>query len=157
VIGVFITVSFPRQLTNTGVEIIYEKIPDEIYPLRHQAENLLIECAEECGQTTLQDHYGQTLEWFFRKPRFYWSHVWAGNSDDAWVARHFEAVRRYLSAAEEGYLDQIKSLAERKCLIDEHFARQDLMKKWLLVHVPLSVMVLLLSVWHVILIYAYLL
>ena len=53
------------------------------------------------------------------------------------------------------YLDEIKKLAERKSLIDEHFARQDVMKKWLLMHLPLSVLVFAMSVWHIILVYSY--
>ena len=77
------------------------------------------------------------------------------NADRAWFARHLDSVRRYLNADEMSYLDEIKKLAERKSLVDEHFARQDVMKKWLLVHLPVSILVLAMSVWHIILVYAY--
>ncbi len=155
VVGTLITIYFPRRLTNTGLEIVYEKIPGEIFSLRASVEDILISCAKECRETTLQEHYSQTLAWYFRKPRFYWSYLIGGNADKAWLARHLGSVRRYLNTDEIGYLDQIQKLAERKSLIDEHFARQDIMKKWLLMHLPLSILVFGMSIWHVILIYSY--
>jgi hypothetical protein len=155
VFGVLITIHFPKRLTNTGLEIVYEKIPEEIFSLRAAVEDILINCAKECGETTLQEHYSQTLSWYFRRPRFYWSYLIGGNADKAWLTRHLDSVRRYLNAEEMGYLDQIQKLAERKSLVDEHFARQDVMKKWLLMHLPLSILVFAMSIWHVILIYSY--
>ena len=155
VVGTLITIYFPRRLTNTGLEIVYEKIPGEIFSLRASVEDILISCAKECRETTLQEHYSPTLAWYFRKPRFYWYYLIGGNADKAWLARHLGSVRRYLNTDEIGYLDQIQKLAERKSLIDEHFARQDIMKKWLLMHLPLSILVFAMSIWHVILIYSY--
>ena len=155
VVGTLITIYFPRRLTNTGLEIVYEKIPGEIFSLRASVEDILISCAKECRETTLQEHYSQTLAWYFRKPRFYWSYLIGGNADKAWLVRHLDSVRRYLNTDEIGYLDQIQKLAERKSLVDEHFARQDIMKKWLLMHLPLSILVFAMSIWHVILIYSY--
>lgn len=155
VVGTLITIYFPRRLTNTGLEIVYEKIPDEIYSLRVAVEDILINCAKECRETTLQEQYSQTLAWYFRRPRFFWSYLFGGNADKAWLTRHLNSVRRYLNSEEAVYLDQIQKLAERKSLIDEHFARQGIMKKWLLMHLPLSILVFAMSIWHVILIYAY--
>ena len=155
IVGVLITIYFPKRLTNTGLEIVYEKIPEEIFSLRDAVEGILVDCANECGETTLQEQYAQTLAWYFRRPRFYWSYLIGSNADRAWFARHLDSVRRYLNADELSYLDEIKKLAERKSLVDEHFARQDVMKKWLLVHLPVSILVLAMSVWHIILVYAY--
>ena len=154
-VGTLITIYFPRRLTNTGLEIVYEKIPDEIYSLRVAVEEILINCAKECRETTLQEQYSQTLAWYFRRPRFFWSYLFGGNADKAWLTRHLNSVRRYLNSDETVYLDQIQKLAERKSLIDEHFARQGIMKKWLLMQLPISILVFAMSIWHVILIYAY--
>ena len=155
VLGVLITIYFPKRLTNTGLEIVYENIPEEIFSLRAAVEDILVNCAKECGETTLQEHYSQTLAWYFRRPRFYWSYLIGSNADKAWLTRHLDSVRRYLNAEEMGYLDQIQKLAERKSLVDEHFARQDVMKKWLLMHLPLSILVFAMSIWHIILVYSY--
>ena len=82
-------------------------------------------------------------------------HLLGSNADRAWLSRHLNSVRRYLNADEISYLDEIQKLAERKSLVDEHFARQDVMKKWLLMHLPISILVFAMSVWHVILVYSY--
>ena len=155
VVGVFITIHFPKRLTNTGLEIIYEKIPQEIYSLRAAVEEVLTSCARECGETTLQEHYSQTLAWYFQRPRFYWAYLFGSNADKAWLARHLNSVKRYLNSEESEYLNKIEDLANQKSLIDEHFARQDLMKKWLLLPLPLSILVFLMAIWHIILVYSY--
>ena len=75
IVGVLITIYFPKRLTNTGLEIVYEKIPEEIFSLRDAVEAFFVNCANECGETTLQEQYTQTLAWYFRRPRFYWSYL----------------------------------------------------------------------------------
>jgi len=60
-----------------------------------------------------------------------------------------------LSDAEKVYFDQIVELGLLKGSIDRHYACQGLLKKWLLVHVPLSMAVILVSVWHLILVNVY--
>ena len=49
----------------------------------------------------------------------------------------------------------LTALAERKTEVDFHFAAQTLMKRWLLLHVPLTAMVMLLVVWHILLVHIY--
>ncbi len=46
-------------------------------------------------------------------------------------------------------------LGTLKILIDRNYVCQDLMKKWLLVHVPLSMAVILVSIWHFLLVNVY--
>ena len=65
------------------------------------------------------------------------------------------AARRYLNDAEKEYFDQILELGALKTLVDRHYVCQDLMKKWLLVHVPLSMAVILVSIWHLLLVNVY--
>jgi hypothetical protein len=62
---------------------------------------------------------------------------------------------RYLNNDEKEYFDQMLELGALKILIDRHYACQDLMKKWLLVHVPLSMAVILVSIWHFLLVNVY--
>ena len=114
IVGVLITIYFPKRLTNTGLEIVYEKIPEEIFSLRDAVEGILVNCANECGETTLQEQYTQTLAWYFRRPRFYWSYLIGSNADRAWLARHLDSVRRYLNADEMSYPTRLKSSRREK-------------------------------------------
>lgn len=155
IFGTFIITTYPRRLTELGGEIVYDKIPSEMVSIREQAENLVIECSQASGQSTLSDHYDQTMDWFFRKPRFYFNSLFGGDRSAAWVQRHIEEVRRYLGNNEEQHLNDLRQLALNKSQLDKQFAHQDLMRKWLLLHVPLSIGLIAMSAWHVLIIHVY--
>ena len=53
------------------------------------------------------------------------------------------------------HVDEIERLALHKLNVDTHFACQDVMKRWLLVHLPLAVAFLVTVVWHIILVHVY--
>ncbi len=153
--GVAVIVIYPKRLTDSGVEIIYEQIPSEIYDIRERAEAEVVACTEKSGESTLADHYVDTLDWYFRRPRFYFNHLVGGIGAEAWLRSHGDAVRRYLSADETSFLDRLLALAKHKTAIDRQYACQDVMRKWLVAHVPLSVALIGVSVWHLILVYVY--
>ena len=155
IFGTFVITTYPRRLTELGGEIVYDKIPSEMVSIREQAEDLVIECSKASGQSTLSDHYDQTMDWFFRKPRFYFNSLFGGDRSVAWVNRHIDEVRRYLGSNEEQLLNDLHQLALNKSQLDKQYAHQDVMRKWLLLHVPLSIGLIGMSVWHVIMIHVY--
>jgi hypothetical protein len=154
--GMMITIFYPRRLTeDNDTEITYERVPSQIFEMRKQAEAEVLACTEASGQSTLSQHYEETLYWFFKQPRFYWNHAIGGEEAFTWIRQQGTAVKRYLNEKETSYLNRIIDLAETKAKTDKHYACQDIMRKWLLVHVPLSVAVLGMSVWHIFLIHVY--
>ncbi len=155
IFGYLILRALPRRLTQTGIEVIYERIPAELGEIRDKVEALTLECTEKTGSDTVAQHYIGTLNWFFRRPRFGFSHIVGGDAAGHWLRGPGSAARRYLNDVEKGYFDQILELGTLKTQIDRHYACQDLMKKWLLLHVPLSISVILLSVWHLLLVNVY--
>ena len=46
-LGYFLDQVFPRRLTQTGMEIIFERIPEQLADYREQAERVVLECTEE--------------------------------------------------------------------------------------------------------------
>jgi hypothetical protein len=153
--GVAVIVIYPRRLTDSGLEIIYEHIPSEIYSIRERAEAEVVACTEKSGESTLADHHVDTMDWYFRRPRFYFNHLVGGIGAEAWIRSHGNAVRRYLSPEETPFLDRLLALAEQKTAIDRQYACQDVMRKWLVAHVPFSVALIGISVWHLVLVYVY--
>ncbi len=61
---------------------------------------------------------------------------------------HAVSVVRYLDETEAKHFDKMMALVRVKRQIDHHYAVQDLMKKWLLVHLPLSIALMIMSAWH---------
>lgn len=155
VIGLVCQNIFPRRLTETGLEVIFEEIPHEIVSLRERAEETILACTRELGSDTLARFYVETFQWFFRRPRFLLSHLWGGQRAAFWIAQQVGTARWYLSEREIPFLNQLSEIARTKAKLDMHYAAQGLLKVWLLVHVPFAAAMMLLAIWHLFLVNAY--
>ncbi|MDP6517882.1 MAG: hypothetical protein QF926_14850 [Alphaproteobacteria bacterium] len=148
IFGYVIQRVYPRRLTQTGREIIYERIPAAVGELRAVAESLVLECAEKTDSDTLCRYYLETFDWYFRAPRFFFSHATGGARGEFWARHHCGTVRRYLSTGELPYLEKLTELLDAKNVVDVHYAGQRMMKVWLWFHVPTAIGLLILSLWH---------
>lgn len=154
-IGFILQRSFPRMLTQTGIEVIYERIPLHISELREEAQKLVMDCCDQTRVDTLGLHYLDTLEWFFRKPRFMISHVLRGQRSRHWLRQRDANVRRYLNDDEKNFLDRLGEITDQKDRLDTHYALQGVMKLWLLFHIPLTAALMTLAIWHLLVVNVY--
>ncbi|WP_417514330.1 hypothetical protein [Minwuia sp.] len=157
ILGYWMQKVIPRRLTENGLEIIWERIPNEIAEIRARAEAIVEEAAEKAASDTLARYYTETLAWYFRRPRYLASHFFGFQSGRAYIRRETTAIARYLDETERGYLAQLEDLALIKNRLDFAYAVNGMAKVWLLFHVPMAVGVLLLMIWHIILVHVYLL
>jgi hypothetical protein len=157
IFGYFIQRIYPTLLTQTGIEVIFERIPLRISESRQKAEALVLECCDQTRVDTLGRHYLDSLQWFFERPRFTFNHLVGSQRSRQWIKHQDEAVRRYLNEDERKYLDDLSRLARQKDHIDTHYALQGVMKRWLLVHIPLTAALMALSFWHFLVVNVYLL
>jgi len=156
VVGWVLQAYFPRQLADTGVELVYERIPHEVARLRAEAEAILLDSVRETGGETLSQLYSQTLHWYFRRPRFLADHLFSGGKGArAWLRQSLASTRQHLNAAEQSHLDRIADLAGRKAEVDFHHAGQSVMKWWLFLHIPAAMVLVILSLWHVALVFLF--
>ena len=146
---------YPPKLTQTGVEVIYERIPAYVAEIRQQAEGVVLKCTDETRLDTLGQHYLDTMAWFFGRPRFGFSHCFGSQRSSQWIRLQDANVRRYLNEEERSFLDKLTELAIQKNGVDIHHALQGVMKRWLLIHVPLSVGLITLAIWHLMVVNAY--
>jgi len=145
----------PRRLAAADLEIIYERIPAELAEVRRKVQAIVLASTKEAGSDTLGRHYLESLSWFFRRPRFFFAHVFGLQSGTHWVRFQVQTIERYLSAAEREQLAKIQELALYKDKIDLHYALQSVLKCWLLVHVPLAAALVAMMFWHVIVVNVY--
>ena len=155
VLGYIVQRVYPGKLTQTGVEVIYERIPAHIAEIRASAEAVVLKCCDETRVETLGKHYLDTMEWFFRQPRFGYSHIAGSQRSRQWIRQQDANVRRYLNDEERRYLDELTNLATDKNRIDIHFALQSVLKRWLIFHIPITVALMTLSVWHLMVVNVY--
>lgn len=146
---------YPRLLTATGVEIIYERIPSEIAALRQEAESLILDCCRQTSSNTLARHYMETFDWLFRCPRFIFNHALGGNQAKIWRQKQCAMVERYLNPEERQCLEKLSALADYKSDVDYHYTAQSIMKLWLLIHLPIAVGLMILILWHVLVVHIY--
>jgi hypothetical protein len=154
-LGYLLEKIYPARLTQIDSEILFEKIPEACFQIREEVKKLLFEEVKNTGSGTLSRHYMESINWYFQRPRFIWSHIAGDNKADFWLKQQFHIVNRYLNDDEKEYSQRLEKLAFRKLHLDYQYAVQGLLKLWLLLHVPLSIMLLMMSVWHLLLVNIY--
>jgi hypothetical protein len=152
ILGYGMQLIVPARLVHAGPEIIYERIPSEVAAIRQRVEQLLLESAARTGSETLGRDYAQSLAWYFDKPRFFWMNVFGGRRAEHWSQRHLQTLRRYINEDEREDLARLAALIAEKRSIDRQYAMQSLLKRWPLVHVPLTGALITLACWHFVLV-----
>ncbi len=155
IVGYCLQRILPHRLADLEGEIIYERIPSELAALREEIEALIFKAVKELGSDTLGRYYTESLEWFFWKPRFLLGHLVGSGRSASWIRSRITALRRYLNEGERAYLGRIEELALRKSGLDAHYALQSVLKFWLFIHVPASVLLVLLACWHLLVVNIY--
>ena len=145
----------PHRLADLEGEVIYERIPAEVAALREEVEELILKAVKELGSDTLGRYYTESLEWFFWRPRFLTAHLLGSGRSVGWIRGRITALRRYLNDGERAYLARIEEIALRKNRLDAHYALQSVLKFWLFLHVPASVLLVLLGCWHLLVVNIY--
>jgi hypothetical protein len=64
-------------------------------------------------------------------------------------------LSRYLNAQEQETLNKISTLVRQKDGLDYHQSLQTLLRGWLFVHIPLTYSLMLFSIMHIVLVYAF--
>lgn len=155
ILGFMLQTVMPSRLTQSGREIIYERIPAEVARLRAAAQDVVLACTEETGGDPLARHYYEVLHWYFQRPRFFFSHAVGAMRANHWLQHNAAAAERYLNDKEMHYHRQLYALAEEKSSVDIHYAKQSLMKWWLFLHIPPAAALMVFAIWHLILVNVY--
>ena len=66
-----------------------------------------------------------------------------------------EDLRRYLNEPERLKLEQLSQLVRQKDGLDYHYALQTALKLWLFVHLPLTYSLMIFSLVHIVLVFAF--
>ncbi len=153
IFGLIVSRVFPRRLTARGSEVLYEKIPALRHSLRQQVEAIAL--GGEKPSATLAEFYARRLNAFFAEPRNLLRHLVESRRPLNSLVAELEDLRRYLDETERGALDQMLALVRQKDTLDYHQALQRTLKLWLFVHLPLTGSLLIFSLVHIALVYAF--
>jgi hypothetical protein len=152
-VGLFLTRVLPRRLTTRGGEVIYERIPGIRTGLREDAEKLVF--AESLKSTTIAEFYVRELSGFFSGPQYFWAHLVDSRAPLNALVREIDEIRPFVSAHEQPSLEKLAELVRRKDGLDYHHALQLALKIWLFVHVPFTYGLIIFSIAHVVVVFAF--
>jgi hypothetical protein len=103
----------------------------------------------------IRDLYVSHLRDFFQGPRNFTSHVIGSQQPLKRLTEEIDSLARYLDQQGKESLDVIKTLVIEKDRLDFAQVHFVLTKGWLLVHVPITYALIVLTVLHVVVVYAF--
>ena len=153
IVGLWLSRVLPRRLSTRGGEVIHEKIPALRHALQRSAEALAL--GEATRSPAIAEFYGRRLAGFFSGPRSFWRHLLESRQPLNVVMVELEDLRRYLNDRERATLEKLAQLVRQKDGLDYHHAVQSTLRLWLFVHVPLTYGLMILSLLHIVLVFAF--
>jgi hypothetical protein len=144
-LGVALQKWLPARLSrNLGIEVIYERLPEQVERLHGEANTLMTGASE-----SLRRVYEQDVAPLLAGPRLRWTAVFdlRGNR-----ARTIEPLTRFDQYVEESDRDRLRALTtivNDKLDLDVHASVQRALRFWLYTHVPPAMLLLALLVVHV--------
>lgn len=155
IIGLILSRVIPKFLTRRGEEVIFERIPLHTTNLRQQAQTLITDCAKKTKSDVLFKYYQNHLANYFFEPKNVLYHLTGMTTPWHHMLIKHRTFCRFLNKNEKEYADQLQVLMKQKDDLDFHYALQGLLKVWPFLHLPMSFALLIFSLLHIILVYAF--
>lgn len=144
-LGVVIQKWIPTLL-NSGlsIEVHYDRIPELIETLKKKAEELV-----EASDYQVRDFYRQNLQQAFAGPKprlMYFVDITGGIRGRT---QQFDYLARFLDQDEKFKLGELQKIYKSKLEMDAHYTLQRALRWWLYLHLPVSLVLILLLGYHI--------
>jgi hypothetical protein len=146
--GLYLSRTIPPQLTRTGEQFIYERIPALRQQVRDRAQGALERAVATSGATTLSNFYAAHLYGFLDRPRSLSYLLRPTTTGRKRLLRKLHDLRRYLNSDEQQACEKLFHIVRTKDDLDFHEARLRLLKLWLFGHLALTYSLVLLASVH---------
>lgn len=148
-----------RQIEGVG----YEAIPAHRAELAQQVQALISSTDPSLPlplprlphDDWIADLYTNRLQWFFKAPRNSAAHFFGSQLPLERMISEIDALSGYVDQRSREKLAAIKDLVREKDRLDATQVHLELSRAWLLVHVPVTYAVIVLTVLHVVVVYSY--
>lgn len=150
-LGVFLQ-KWTTQALSSGleIEVIYERIPELSDELRSRAETLVATAPE-----SVRRFYERDLALKLQKPARslrYFVDISGGAHQ---IARAFDHLKQALASDNAKIADELEEIYRAKLALDAHFTMQAALRAWLILHLPLSLVLILLALLHLFVVFYY--
>ncbi len=143
-LGVFIQKWIPKMLSSgLTIEVLYDRIPELIQDIRNKIEKLAAK-----SHPSVRDYYYDNLAATFAGPQMrlvYYIDITGGAHAHT---KQFDYLRQLLPAKEKHKLNRLEEYYKAKLEIDAHYTLQKALRGWLYLHVPVSLLLIVLLILH---------
>ncbi|PHQ79058.1 MAG: hypothetical protein COB66_07635 [Coxiella sp. (in: Bacteria)] len=154
--GIFVYRRVPKKLLRQGPYIPSQDMLFEYNRIKLEAEHALKEASLESDCQPIQKFYLKHLFNFFNAPSNTFRYIFGlPNNKEHFLQRELTSMLRYANESEQHCLTRLITLMNDKNSLDYIYAQKLLLKRWLVVHIPLAYVVCLLIVIHIILVSAF--
>lgn len=144
-LGIVIQKWIPTVL-NAGlsIEVHYDRVPELIEHIRSRSEKLIASADER-----VREFYDSRIAPTLAQPEprlMYFIDITGGIHRRT---KSFDYLRALLSTEDQNTLDELKILFRSKLEIDAHYTLQRALRGWLMLHVPVSMVLIVLLCFHI--------
>jgi hypothetical protein len=142
--GLALQRTVPRLLSSSSsLEVNYDRIPELVDEIRQRAESLVA-----AAEAPVRGLYARSLAPVLAAPRRNLSVLLDSGS---WM-HHMESVRRLqtlLPGDQRDQIEELERLVRAKLDLDTHYTLQQLLRGWLWLHLPASILLCALVLLHI--------
>lgn len=155
-VGLYLTNSVPGKLQQQhGEQITFDQIPTVRLNLFREVDALVLETVTPDGSSEVSDFYVNRLRGYFRKPQYLRAHLRGSRRPLERISSEIADLERRVNAPDRKALSSIRKLVTAKFDLDHQYTVQGLLHSWLFVHIPATYSLIVLSILHVAVVYAF--
>lgn len=154
-IGVALSRLLPHRISARGERVLFERIPVLRAQIARDIEKLAMTSVQETKASTIADFYVAELAPYLQRPKHLINHLIGGNRPERRLHVAIRELDRYLDERGRQILGEIDQLVSAKADLDYQHAMQFTLKSWLFFHLPLNYGLMLFTVVHIVLVYAF--
>lgn len=155
VVGLLLSRILPHRLGTRGERVIFERIPGYRSQLAHRAETLAIDAVKETGASIIADFYADELARYLLKPQSVLGVLLGSRRSQRRLRARVQELERYLDERGKAVLADLNEIISSKADLDYQRAMQLVLKSWLFVHIPLNYGLMLFTIAHIVVVYAF--
>ncbi len=155
VVGSILNRAIPSRLKRIGERLEAGQLAGATADLSDQAFRVAMDSVRGCGTLALSDLYATTLMGHFRGPKNGLAHLKNSRRPLQRLLFEIDSLRPQFERGGHDALDRMKQLVEEKDRIDFQCVHERVLVAWLSVHLPATYALILLSMLHVLSVYAF--
>ena len=154
-VGLMLSRLLPHRISARGERVIFERIPLLRAQIARNVEQLALASVQETRGSTIADFYAAELAPYLKRPKHLIGHIIGVNRPERRLHVAIRELERYFDERGRQILEEIDALVSAKADLDYQYVTQLTLKSWLFFHVPLNYGLMLFTLAHIVIVYAF--